>query len=191
MIKEKYDADYISYVESGESAAVFVVRDIVKQIDTTGMWIDVISISTYDKKGTAGRKAFRWIVVELFPRKMTPKYVRADPYDPDYDPDYNKYLTWCTAQIDIEKQRQSGFHGEKYLVLSNLYNKNKNKFITVRTINDKIQIREPIFPEWKYRIQAVKKVNSEQVQYIESHKWALEDEIRKNGKPTLEILKIR
>ena len=25
--KEKYDAEYISYIESGESAAVFVARD--------------------------------------------------------------------------------------------------------------------------------------------------------------------
>lgn len=32
----KYDDEYISYIASGESAAVFVVRDIVSSIDTKG-----------------------------------------------------------------------------------------------------------------------------------------------------------
>ena len=45
--KIKYDSEYISYVANGDSAAVFIVRDIVKSIDTSGMWIDVISTSGY------------------------------------------------------------------------------------------------------------------------------------------------
>ncbi len=32
----KHDAEYISYIESGESAAVFIVRDICNSIDTKG-----------------------------------------------------------------------------------------------------------------------------------------------------------
>lgn len=43
----RYDSNYISYIESGESAAVFIVRDIVNSIDTNGKWIDVISLNTY------------------------------------------------------------------------------------------------------------------------------------------------
>ena len=34
--KIKYDSEYISYVEHGDSAAVFIVRDLVKNIDTSG-----------------------------------------------------------------------------------------------------------------------------------------------------------
>ena len=45
--KWKHDTEYISYIESGESAAVFIVRDIVNSIDTSGKWIDVISLNTY------------------------------------------------------------------------------------------------------------------------------------------------
>lgn len=45
--KIKYDSEYISYVENGDSVAVFIVRDIVRSIDTSGMWIDVISTSGY------------------------------------------------------------------------------------------------------------------------------------------------
>lgn len=187
----KHDAEYISYIESGESAAVFIVRDIVNSIDTKGKWVDVISLNTYYKRGTNNQMAFNWIIVELFPRKIQPKYDGNDSA-------YNRYLTWVTAHDDIAKQRQAGFHGEKYLVLCHLYNKNKNKF-TKRTIIARkywepmeayrpMVVKDPIDPKWEYRIQTVKKVNSKQVSYIQNNEWELEEKIRKNGKPTLEVL---
>lgn len=187
----KHDAEYISYIESGESAAVFIVRDIVNSIDTKGKWVDVISLNTYYKRGAGDRMAFNWIIVELFPRKMQPKYDKNDSA-------HNRYLTWVTAHEDISKQRQAGFHGEKYLVLCNLYNKNKNKFTTHTIIARKywepmeayrpMEVKDPVDPEWEYRIQAVKKVNAKQVSYIQNHEWELEEKIRENGKPTLAIL---
>lgn len=187
----KHDSEYISYIESGESAAVFIVRDIVNSIDTKGKWVDVISLNTYYKRGAGDRMAFNWIIVELFPRKMQPKYDKNDSA-------HNRYLTWVTAHEDIAKQRQAGFHGEKYLVLCNLYNKNKNKFTTHTIIARKywepmeayrpMDVKDPVDPEWEYRIQAVKKVNAKQVSYIQNHEWELEEKIRENGKPTLAIL---
>lgn len=187
----KHDTEYISYIESGESAAVFIVRDIVNSIDTKGKWVDVISLNTYYKRGAGDRMAFNWIIVELFPRKMQPKYDKNDSA-------HNRYLTWVTAHEDIAKQRQAGFHGEKYLVLCNLYNKNKNKFTTHTIIARKywepmeayrpMEVKDPVDPEWEYRIQAVKKVNAKQVSYIQNHEWELEEKIHENGKPTLAIL---
>ena len=187
----KHDTEYISYIESGESAAVFIVRDIVNSIDTKGKWVDVISFNTYYKRGAGNRRAFNWIIVELFPRKMQPKYDKNDSA-------HNRYLTWVTAHEDIAKQRQAGFHGEKYLVLCNLYNKNKNKFTTHTIIARKywepmeasrpMEVKDPVDPEWEYRIQAVKKVNAKQVSYIQNHERELEEKIRENGKPTLAIL---
>ena len=187
----KHDTEYISYIESGESVAVFIVRDIVNSIDTKGKWVDVISLNTYYKRGAGDRMAFNWIIVELFPRKMQPKYDKNDSA-------HNRYLTWVTAHEDIAKQRQAGFHGEKYLVLCNLYNKNKNKFTTHTIIARKywepmeayrpMEVKNPVDPEWEYRIQAVKKVNAKQVSYIQNHEWELEEKIRENGKPTLAIL---
>lgn len=187
----KHDSEYISYIESGESAAVFIVRDIVNSIDTKGKWVDVISLNTYYKRGAGDRMAFNWIIVELFPRKMQPKYDKNDSA-------HNRYLTWVTAYEDIAKQRQAGFHGEKYLVLCNLYNKNKNKFTTHTIIARKywepmeayrpMDVKDPVDPEWEYRIQAVKRVNAKQVSYIQNHEWKLEEKIRENGKPTLAIL---
>ncbi|MBR0061509.1 MAG: hypothetical protein IJP68_08515, partial [Selenomonadaceae bacterium] len=64
--KIQYDAEYISYVEHGESAAVFITRDIVKSIKTKGKWIDVLSIDGdkiafdfFDDKGRE-RKSISW-----------------------------------------------------------------------------------------------------------------------------------
>ena len=42
--KIKYSPEYISYLENGESAAVFITRDIVKLINTKDKWIDVIEL---------------------------------------------------------------------------------------------------------------------------------------------------
>lgn len=116
----RQDKNYHDYIDSGESAAVYIVKNIVKSLDTKNMWVDVVSLSTYCKRGS-GNIAFNWIIVELFPRKIKPKY--------GTDPDYNRYLTCLTAHEDMEKQRDSGFHGEKFLVLCDLYDKNKNKSI--------------------------------------------------------------
>ena len=79
--KKKYSAEYISYVEHGDSAIVFITRDIVKSINTNGKWVDVIS-----SKG--GRRIddkwdFESFIVEIFPRKTKPVY-------PEYSSDMEK-----------------------------------------------------------------------------------------------------
>ena len=186
----KHDTEYIRYIESGESAAVFVVRDLVNSINTSDMWVDVISLSTYHKRGAGNSHAFNWIIVELFPRKMIPKYVGKDSA-------YNKYLTWLTAHEDIEEQRRAGFHGEKYLVLCDLFDKNKNKFITRTIIAKKywepieayrpMEVKDPIPPEWEYRIRAVRKVNSKQVKYVADHVEEIIERIRERGRPMVEF----
>ena len=101
----KYDADYIRYVESGESAAVFVVRDVVQAVKTSGKWIDIISFSCYEEEPNG--KAFHWIVCELFLRKIQPVYE-------DYDTERNKYITWLTAHRDIAQQRAEGGNARNF-----------------------------------------------------------------------------
>ena len=64
MKEVKYDAAYISYVESGESAAVFITRDLVRDIDTTGMWIDIIDMDGHKNKNN--RWEFKYFIFELF-----------------------------------------------------------------------------------------------------------------------------
>lgn len=195
------DSDYISYVSSGESAAVYIVRDIASDVNTEGMWIDIISFNTYQKRGAEERWAFNWIIAELFPRKLIPEYIdESSGYGERYIREYNRYLTWSTAHKDINRQRRRGYNGPMYLVLCDLVNVNSNKF-KVRTIYAKkywepqeayrnMEIKEPVEPEWTYKIREVKKVNHIQVKYIEDNEWEIEEEIRAHGRPTLEILGI-
>ena len=54
----RQDKDYLDYIDSGESAAVYIVKNIVKSLDTKNMWVDVVSINTYYKRGS-GNIAFK------------------------------------------------------------------------------------------------------------------------------------
>lgn len=119
--KIKYDSAYISYVANGDSVAVFIVRDIVKSIDTSGMWIDVIS--TFGDKNKFGRWDFSSITVELFPRKTKPIYSK------DASIEYKRYITWKTANADISQQRSQGYIGKKFLICPKLVNKGRTKTI--------------------------------------------------------------
>lgn len=167
MDKKKYDAAYISYVESGESAAVFVVRDIVRSIDTTGMWIDVLSLK--GSKNKDGRWDFEYINVELFPRKHHPKYP-AGASEED-----KKYITWKTANEDITEQRIHGFEGSKFKVHLKLVNRNKGRCRKVKAawnitfgqwvpdewFGSSCEWREkkvPYKPKWDYAILAIKRL---------------------------------
>ena len=166
--KIKYDSAYISYVANGGSAAVFIVRDIVRSIDTSGMWIDVISTSGY--KNEFGKWDFSSITIELFPRKIRPiypKYVSTED---------KKFITWKTANEDIAKQRLQGYRGKKFTICPELVNKNQGKTKTIEKIWNKkfdryvpkhwarssdCEVRKkkvPIEPAWEYHIISIKKL---------------------------------
>lgn len=134
MDRKKYDAAYIRHVESGESAAVFVARDIVKSIDTTGKWIDVLDLD--ERKNRDGQRDFKYFTIELFPRKIQPKYpAKADEED-------KKYITWQTAHEDIDRQRRQGYRGARFKICPKLVNRNKRK--------DN--------PKWDYAILSIKRL---------------------------------
>ena len=135
MNKKKYDAAYISYVESGESAAVFVARDIVRSIDTTGMWIDILDLEGC--KNNKGRWDFEYFSFELFPRKRHPKY------PPGISDEDKNYITWQTAHADTSEQRRDGYRGTRFRVCPKLVNRNIGK-------NDK--------PKWDYDILSIKRL---------------------------------
>lgn len=198
----KHDADYIRYIESGESAAVFIVRDMTKNVSTKNKWVDITSMSPYwqDKDG----RAFNWIVAELFPRKTKPDYSKCKTDEE------KKYLTWKTANGDISQQRSEGYSGPKYLILCILRDKNKGKFKKFTLtgifkryksidgeirdieqkegISDKTEaITEPLPHDWEYKITYLKKLSNEKAEYIESHEAELNSKIIAEGKSTPEI----
>ena len=116
------DLDYIRYATLGESSAVFIVRDIVQNINTKGRWVDIVSLSTYEEGDDS--TGFHWIVCEIFPRRIQPVYTDNE--------EENRYITWLTATKDIAEQRSNGVKGPKFLVLCDLiHNLVKCKLISI------------------------------------------------------------
>ena len=164
----QYDAEYISYVENGESAAVFIARDIATEVPTAGRWIDVLSSRGY--KRNDNRWDFSEFDVELFPRHKRPVY------PPKCTEEDRKYITWKTAHEDIEEQRRKGVRGEKYRIYPELINKKQGQYEIVKALwsnlrgrwappgSEKSPSKEwrdrrvPVKPEWVYIIKSVKKL---------------------------------
>lgn len=125
----KHDPEYISYVESGESAAVFITRNICKDIKTGGKWVDVTFIDGF--KMNNGTWKFNSFEVELFPRITKPEY------SPSMSKEEMKELTWQIAHSDISEQRNKGVTGPRYRVFPKLVNLNKGKYETRRRLWNK------------------------------------------------------
>ncbi len=173
--KPIHDAEYISYIDSGESAAVFIARDICKEIETRDKWIDAISFSVYEKEYSYHRKAFDWIIVELFPRQIRPIYDQA------YSLEEKRYLTWQTAHEDMDVQRSLGYNGPKYAILCDLVKKEKE-------YSEKSG--RPRY-EWQYEVLDTKQITEEELAYIETNRFYLKAKLRRHEKPTLEMLGIK
>lgn len=201
--RKKYSPEYISYVERGDSAAVFITRDIVNSIDTRKKWIDVVEINAfdyYDEEDNA-RKDFNYFIVELFPRITTPDYSNvADEED-------RKYITWKTAIDDITVQRAKGYVGPKFLILARLwkkrvlkgtemalYNKAEHRFLpglkqypNALTEYRKKKIYEI---EYTYSIKAVKTLSKNEYDYIEKNINQIDNLIDKNKKVDLSYFNV-
>lgn len=134
--KIKYNSMYIAYVAAGESAAVFIIRDVCRSIDTTGFWIDITNKSAC--KNGNGIWNFDFIDCELFPRITKPDYSCCNTDDE------RRYVTWMTAHNDISFHKKQGYKGRKYRVvpLLLLYNKSTN----------------PDKPDCQYTIKSVNKL---------------------------------
>lgn len=166
----KYDPAYIAYVENGESAAVFITRDIAKDIPTAGKWIDVVECAHEGSFGDGGWD-FKYIKVELFPRKIKPEYPE------DATDEEKKYITWKTAHLDIGEQKKAGVHGPRYQIIPKLINRNKGKYKIVRAVWNRTFSRWvpekwfvksscewrdrkiPLKPKWDYEIQSWKRLS--------------------------------
>ncbi|MBP3760780.1 MAG: hypothetical protein J6I55_04830 [Ruminococcus sp.] len=148
--KWRHDPEYIAYCTHGDSAAVFIFRDIVKSVSTSGYWIDIVDIvgrnhyegfKEYSKGGRLleiRRDAhdFEYFVGELFPRKTDPVYTKS------MTDDEKKYETWKTAMADIHEQRDEGYVGRKYKICPVLEMK------TVQTKSEVVQYLSSSDMKW-------------------------------------------
>lgn len=194
----QYDDAYISYVENSESTAVLIVRDIVKEIDTKGKWIDVRHMEKRFLSHTEGD--FSFIIVELFSRKQRPTYPEqmAEETNSDYK-NRIAYITWQTATADIHHQRTQGIKGDVYIVLPCLKNENESTydkhyivwdhsnrhFKRVRESNQYVNILKP--PIWGYDIIATRKINHQQLRYIEKNLYQIISKTHKKSVVTLSL----
>lgn len=74
LIKNKYESlkdEYGLYSRSNEAVAVYFVKSIVSNLDTKDKWIDIIS---YERYPNYDKPAFKNLEIELFERKIKPKY---------------------------------------------------------------------------------------------------------------------
>lgn len=170
---------YYHYLEtkSEEAAIVFIVQNLVDSLDTKKKWIDVVDFDTYGSR--VGKMAFNYIIVELFERKIHPKYPKGA------DAKLKKAITWKTAHEDMMNQRSNGIKGTLFLITCKLFNKNKGKQVTrllphwneeyggfdytgkvpTTTIARKFDME----PEWHYKITGTQKINKNQFRCIQEN----------------------
>jgi len=163
-----HDEGFNHYNETGEAAAVHIVRDLALDVDTTGKWIDVIAMNTF--KHSSGRMGFNWIIVELFPRITNPQYTD--------DVEYNKYICWHAAHDDIALHRKKNHHGEKFIILCKLY------------MEKEIYLFGEEVPTYDYKVIASHKIQQKKINYIEQNADSIIAQIRKKRKPTLSMFHI-
>lgn len=196
--KHQYEKAYIDYIERSESTAVYIVRDLVEAIDTRGKWIDIRLI---EKRFLSQLDDdFSFIISEIFNRKQRPVYPRK--MEEESDLEYRNriaYITWQTATSDIKSQRAQGIKGDVYLILPVLKDVHENQyekhfiawdtkrahFKRVRKSNISVDIIKA--PKWEYAIVAVKKINAQQLKFIEKNKFKIISKTHKKRAVTLSM----
>lgn len=178
---DKYDQTvlkkYVDYLKTEEATIVFIVKNLVDSLDTKRKWIDVVDFDAYGSKGD--KIAFNYIIVELFERKLFPKYPKGA------DIKLKKAITWKTAHDDVTKQRSNGVRGTMFLITCHLYNKNRGKKVTrlLSNWNEKyggfdytgrvptttISREFDMEPHWQYKITGKRKINVNQFKSIQEN----------------------
>lgn len=116
-ISKRYKG-YDDYVHSNESLGVYIIRDIVKKINTKGHWIDIVKHDNDTPNAYDGNYSPNLhIVCRLYPRLTKPKY----PPKPQTDDVYElkrwqaevDAIAWYTSHKDISTWKSKGHTGYK------------------------------------------------------------------------------
>jgi hypothetical protein len=168
------------------------------------MWVDVVDLSASKKND---QFEFNYIIVEIFKRKIKPLYPAKDEFDRFDYTETCKYITWETANRDIQEQKSKKIIGPKYLVLCTLINRNKGKWIIEDAVWNKtfqrwvnkdwimtpacvVKKRKRYVPpeknDWYYQINAVKKLRNFEVEYIKVNRDMILKKFEFGSKPKIE-----
>lgn len=187
MINNKYKElvdKYKDYLNSTEALAVYIVKAYVNDIDTNNKWIDIISSDSWEHK--SGKMAFNYLIVEIFDKKIFPNYPIKDDQMNEYE--YRqicKALTWKVSHEDVSFQRQIGIKGHLFLIITQVYNKNRGKKVVIEKpfwneeyggfdFTGKVptttkKIEKDMEPDWDYLVKACKKVTNLDVGRIDKY----------------------
>lgn len=120
-LNKKYKG-YEDYVHSNEALGVYIIRDVVKKINTKGYWIDIVKHDNNTPNNYGDRYSpDLHIVCRLYPRITKPVY----PPKPITDDDYLLELwqreidaiTWKVSHGDIDFWKCEGYTGYKKTVV--------------------------------------------------------------------------
>lgn len=136
-LNQKYKG-YKDYVSSNESLGVYIVRDIVKKINTKGYWIDIV-VHTNDTPNEYNGQCSPdlYIVCSLYKRLTKPVYPPKPKTNDKYELEMWQMevdaITWEVAHKDINTWKRKNNTGEQKSIIcydekySFKYDDNKKK----------------------------------------------------------------
>lgn len=144
-LNKKY-VGYSDYVNSNESLGVYIVRDILKKINTKGYWIDIVEHNNNNPNNYDGKYSPNlYIVFRLYKRVTKPIYPPKPKKDDAYLLEHWQMevdaITWKTAHNDINYWKSKGNTGYKktlvcYYEKYSFQNNNKNTEIKIKKIKN-------------------------------------------------------
>lgn len=121
---------YQDYCKTEEALAVLFVKKYLNV--AKGMWIDILDIKEF-RYYNSRELEFKEVLCELFKRRMKPKYPskktfkNQEYYNKEYYIETCRAICWYTAHEDINKQRDKGITGAKFIIEGVKYNENRKK----------------------------------------------------------------
>lgn len=115
------------YAGSEEAFAVLFVKQHLPQ--AKGHWVDPIDFERYEM--SPDNMHFRFVVGDLYPRKLQPKYPPKAAFAASGKVDEEAYylmvraITWETAHADIEQQKAARVQPQRFEIRGVSYNKNR------------------------------------------------------------------
>lgn len=119
---------YLKYANTEESFAVLFVKKHLAQ--AKGHWVNIVDCRRYEM--SSDNLHFRFVVGDLYKRKIQPQYSSKSVYTIDGKFDERRYylmvraITWETAHKDIEQQKSKNTASRKFKITGVSYDKNRS-----------------------------------------------------------------
>ncbi|MBK1694075.1 hypothetical protein CKO09_04900 [Chromatium weissei] len=135
-MKNELLAKYLQYAKTEEALAVLFVKKHLVQ--AKGHWVDIVDYQRceifeerHHRIISTDNFYFRFVIGNLYKRKIQPKYPSKAAYTIDGKFDEREYylmaraITWETAHRDIEQQKSKNVAAQQFKITGVIYDKNK------------------------------------------------------------------